>query len=215
MKRLLMLVVLLVLLLVVADIFARFWIESKVESAAQKRLPDGTTVVASVNSFPLLARLGFTGKVQDFTIDLYDIESKPIDVSQLRLEMHDLRFDRGSVWSNPRITGVRFVELQAVISEDTIRDATGVDIRLFPDGATVKIGNNTETVSAELLEAGLELTFGSSFLETIPLPDLEVVPCDVQFRFARGALVFECTTNQVPAILVEAIGSVSLKELLD
>ena len=215
MKRFLMLVLVLLLLLVVIDVGAKFWIESKVESAAEKRLPDGTTVVASVNSFPILARLGFTAKVKNFKLDVFDIQSDPLDVSRLHLEMHDTRFDRSSLWSDPRITGVRFVELRAYISEEEIRQETGLDIRLFNDGATVKIGNNTVTITDEELgESGLQLSFGASFLETIPLPDEDLVPCDLQYSWRNGFLVFSCTTNHVPDIVLDAIASEGLNELL-
>ncbi len=212
MRRILAIVLIIVLLLGVLDFVAKAWIESKVESAADRELADAIAADASIDSFPILERLAFTGKVKRFTLDLAGIASQPLDVSLLHLELHDVRFDRGSLFSQPKLTGVGFVELSAVISEGTIRKATGQDIRLFGTGATIAVAGQTETARAEVVDTGIELSVEPATRVLIPLPDVDIVPCDVEFHFQKGGLVLTCTSNKVPKILVDAIGTAALRE---
>jgi hypothetical protein len=212
-RRLFAFLLVLALLLAGLDFAAKAWVESKVESAAKKELPPAVAVDATIDSFPILERLAVTGKVKKFSFDMAGIASKPVAVSFLHLELHDIRFDRSSLWSHPKVTGVGFIDLSATVSEDAIRTLTKADVRLFRTGATLKVGTNTVTARAELQKDGIHLTVAPATEVVIPLPSLDIVPCSVRFHFVNGGVIFTCQTTKVPRIFAEALGNAAVQDL--
>ncbi|MCU1380464.1 MAG: hypothetical protein JWN29_3447 [Acidimicrobiales bacterium] len=212
MRKLLVLGVLVALLLV-GDLAARSVAESAVESGVRSRVQGVGAVDAQIHSFPFTGRLVAQGKVSTLDLRLSEVTGHGIDVAWVRLEAKGLKLDRNVLLGSAhvRITGVDTVTVTANITEAEIRKATGADVRLLDGKAQVTAAGVTATADVTVSDGKIRLEVAGLPVLTVPVPDNALLPCPVQARVVAGAVLASCTAHQLPGIVVDAIGSVDLR----
>lgn len=211
MRKLIVLVVL-VGGLVLGDVLARSAAESAVESGLRSRVEGVGAVDAQIRSFPFTVRLGAAGEVSTLDLRLSDVVGRGIDLAWLRLRMDGLRLDRSLlVGGEARITDIDEVAVTANITEASVREATGADVRLLDGRATVTVAGVTADAELAVAEGRILLAIAGLPPFSVPLPGNELLPCAVDAEVVVGALLAACTADRLPRIVVDAIGSVDLR----
>lgn len=192
-----------VVVLVVGDLLARAYVETGVEASLREELHDVGSVDADISSFPFVGRIIVGGEVRRVRFTLTDVGGHELPVAALRLTVDGLRFDRSSLvnHSRLRVTGVDSVRVTAVVSADAMEALLG------PAAGALDLA---EGASVRIAGGRVELPGGLS----IPVPPVELLPCDASATIVERSLVFECVADRLPAIVVAAIGSVDLREEL-
>ncbi|MBA2280174.1 MAG: LmeA family phospholipid-binding protein [Acidimicrobiia bacterium] len=203
MKKLLVLGILLVAALAVADLLAQAYVEDQVEASAESELEGIGGVQSEISSFPFLGRIAFGGEVSHLELVLTDVVGRGIPVAELRLDIDGLRFDRGTLLESNRlrITGVGRVAVVAVVTRDELAEVLGDAAR-----SVELIEGTTLTVR----DGAIGLPGGFS----LPLPSSELIPCDASATIDDEEVVLRCESDRLPTIIVEAVGSVDLREQL-
>lgn len=197
--------------LYVGDVLARSAAESEVESGIRSSVEGVGGVDARIRSFPFTVRLAAAGQVSTLDIRLTDVVGRGIDVASLRLRIEGLRLERRVLLGGrARITDVDEVTVTASITEAEVRAATGIDVRLLDGRASVTVAGVTADAEVTVTEGRIELRAGGLPAISVPVPGDELLPCAVSARVVVGALLAECTTDRLPPIVIEAIGSVDL-----
>ncbi|MCU1484799.1 MAG: hypothetical protein JWN67_1545 [Actinomycetia bacterium] len=212
MRKLIVLAVL-VAVLVAGDLAAKSLAESAVESGVRSKVQGVGSVDAQIHSIPFTGRLLFQGRVSTLDLRLTDVTGHGIDVAWLRLEATGLELDRSVLMgdSHVRIKGVDSVAVTANITEDQVRRATGADVRLLDGRAQVTVGGITSTAEVAVVDGKIGFTVGNAQVFSVPVPDSDLLPCPIDARVVKGAILASCTADHLPDIVVKAVGTVDLQ----
>jgi hypothetical protein len=208
------LLVLVVVMLLAIDELAKAFSSRTIASAMQDKVQGVSSVDADIDSFPFLGRLLVQGSVSELDVTFRNVTGHGIEVAQLRFEAKRLELDRGVLFSrrNVRLRDVDSVTAEATITEEQIRKVTGADVRLADGQATVSAGGATATATIKVIEGRVRMEVGSLPAISIPVPDAELLPCAVEAEVVENALELTCTFQDLPAIVVDAIGAASLQD---
>lgn len=211
MRKLIVLAVL-VGALVLGDVLAKSAAESAVESGLRSQVEGVGAVDAQITSFPFTVRLLAAGEVSTLDLRLSDVVGRGIDLAWLRLRVDGLRLDRSVVFGgDARITDVDRVSVTANITEEDVREATGADVRLFDGRATVTAAGVTTDAEVTVADGRIRISVAGLPPYSLPVPGNELLPCAIDARVVKGALLAECSTDRLPAIVLDAVGSVDLR----
>ena len=192
-----------VAILGVGDFLAKAYVESGVERSIRAEVQGVGGLDASISSFPFVGRVLFAGEVSHARVTLTDVSGRGIPVSALRLQIDGLRFDRNTLLnrSQLRIIGVDSVEFLAVLSRDDLAAVLG------PAAAALEL---VEGTTLAVNGGQVELPGGLR----IAVPSTELLPCDPTATVGDQEVVLSCTSDTLPAIVVQAIGSIDLRDQL-
>jgi hypothetical protein len=212
MRKLLVLGVLVAVLLV-GDLAARSVAESAVERGVRSKVEDVGSVDAQIHSFPFTGRLLAQGKVSTLDLRLTDVTGHGIDVAWLRLQADGLVFDRSVLFGGKvRIKDVDRVEVTANITQAEVSRLTGAQVELLDGGqARVTYKGVTATADVAVVEGQLQLSAAGLPALRVPLPDSDLLPCDVDAVVVAGAVLATCTADHLPPIVLRAVGTVDLQ----
>lgn len=211
MRKLVVLAVLLTALWF-GDVLARSTAESAVESGIRSQVRGVGDVDAQIRSFPFTVRLLAAGEVSTLDLRLSEVVGRGIDVAWLRLRVDGLRLERRVLLGGrARITHVDEVTATANITEADVRAATGADVRLLDGRASLTVAGVTREAEIRVADGRIHLAVAGFPSFSLPVPGNELLPCEVNARVVVGALLAECTSDRLPPIVVEAIGSVDLR----
>jgi hypothetical protein len=187
--------------LLVGDVGAKRYAESSIETAVRREIEGVSGVDASISSFPFVGRLLVQGRVSHVSLTLDDVVGHQIPVDELRLDVDGLELDRRSLLDSQHveITGVDHVRFRARITRANVESVLGplTDVAFtLTDGATLRVA-----------DGHVQLGPGVSF----PLPGSEVVPCDATAHVEHDEVVVECASDRLPQILLDAVGSLELR----
>jgi hypothetical protein len=216
-KKLFLILLILVALAALIDIGARLYVQTRVEAAARRELDGVGGVSAKVESFPFVIRLLTSGEVGRFRLTLTDVTGQPVPVERLEVDVHGIRFDRSQLLGGERaqITAIDSAELVATISESAISDVAGVAVDLEEGQVTVTFAGDTSVTAAVSVQDGVISFAAAGFPPvTVPVPSSDLLPCAVSGRVEHDAVMLTCTTDELPAIVVDAIGSIDLRDQL-
>ena len=211
--RKLVIAALVVALLVALDQAAKSYAQSTVASAVEGRVHGVAEVDADIDSFPFVGRLLVAGTVSELGVTFTDVTGHGIDVARLRIAATGIELDRGVLFGerHARIRDVDTVTTRATIAEAEIRRVTGADVRLADGQATVSAGDVRATAEVEVVDGRVQMTVGSLPAISVPVPDAELLPCAVQAEVVEHALELWCTSEELPAIVIDAIGATRLQ----
>ena len=200
-KVLTILLVVFVLGGLLGDQGAKRYAESTIETSVRRDIEGVSAVDASISSFPFLGRLLVKGKVSHFELVLHQVVGHRIPVEELRLDVDGLELDRTSLFGDKdvEITGIDKVRLQARITREDVEAVLGplTDLAFtLTDGATLTVADGQ-----------VQLASGVSF----PLPGTELIPCDATAKVRHDDIVVECTSDHLPQVVVDAVGSLELR----
>ena len=210
MRRLIVVAVVLVALVGV-DAIAKGAAESAIESGVKAKVQGVATVQARIHSFPFTGRLLLSGQVSTLDLELDQVVGHGIAVAALGVHATGLELDRNVLLGkhHVRITAVDSVTVRATITEAEIRALTHADVRLVPGHATVTIAGRTLDATVSVSGGRIRLAVGSLPALTVPAPDSGLFPCAIEAVVVAGALEASCTSDHLPQIVIDAVGSVA------
>ncbi len=211
MRRLIVGLAILVGLAVVGDLAARLWVERRVEDRAAAHLPSVREVDASVESFPFLGRLLWSGDVPHSRLVLRDVTGVGINVAEVRLEIDGATFDRRSLVRGDRVqlVDVDRVRLSVRVSDRALSRVLGSVVQLAPAGVQVRTGGGV--VEAQLRVDDRRLVFGLAGVpaQSVPLPSADVLPCEPQIDVQERAVELSCAIADLPPLVLDAVGALA------
>jgi hypothetical protein len=146
---------------------------------------DAANVSASIDSFPLVSRLVFTGRVNDVTVTLEQVARARLTFAEVRFELSGIEVDRASIFQrDPRVTAIDRGTITAIID-------AGV------------LGQAASALGLEARVRGRTLVVGPA---SFPLPS-DLLPCEPEARAEGEQVIVSCTINEVPEGLLEAAQS--------
>jgi hypothetical protein len=218
--RFVLVLLLLVGLLALADVGARAYSESNIEEAIRDHSDAIVAVDASIDSFPFVGRLVASGGVPHVDLHLTELAGAELaDIAEVRLQVDGMHLDRGVLLDDGRvrITGVDAVRVTAVIALDRLQElarAVGADLRAVDDALELTFSGRTLAVTVAIADGLVTLTADPLPPISVPVPSVSILPCAPDGTIVRGRLELACRSDRLPALVVEAIGSVDLREEL-
>jgi len=200
-------------LLAIGDLAAKHAAEHAIASEAQSHMAGVGTVKATISSFPFVGRLLVQAKVSKLDLLLSDVTGHGIDVARLDVVGRAIELDRSALAGSQhvKIKGLDSVTVTATISEATVRALTRADVRLLAGKATVTVAGRTVDAAARVEGGSVRLVVASTPVASLPMPDSSLLPCQVALTITPGALELACTATRLPTLVVDAVGSVSLR----
>lgn len=201
----------------VLDFFAKGYSEEEIAAAVEHRSGDRVgSASASISSFPYIGRLVGWGDIDHIDISMASLHvSQPID--EVKVHIDGLHMDRDALLgeSHVEIKRVDHVSVTVFIAArriQTLADQVGLSLS-FEDGGIRLNGDRLDVATANSL-----LTVSGGRLTTplsVPIPagDPEVLPCQPGVEVRKDGIRLSCATDRVPRILLDAIGSPTLRQL--
>jgi hypothetical protein len=207
--RKLVVLAVLVAVLVGGDLVAKAAAESAIESGVRSRVSGVGAVDAQIHSFPFAGRLLAQGQVSTLDLRLSDVTGHGIDVAWLRLQASGLELDRSAMFGGKvELEDVDHVLVTANITAAAISALTGADVELR-DGGRAKVTYRGVTATATVAVADGELRFTAAGLPAlrVPVPDSDLLPCDVDATVVEGAVEASCRADHLPDIVVRSVAA--------
>jgi hypothetical protein len=201
----------LIVVLLAVDVGSRLWVQQKMASTISRQVPGVRKVQAEISSFPFLGRLFLLGDVSKVTIKMQDVTTDLVDISQLRASVTGAKLDRGRLMGGHiTVTKVSKVAVAAVLSDADLSQAAHVSVHVTTGKATVEVAGVHASVSVAV--QGRYLTLGAAGVSVhVPIPAEEYMPCVPGVQLEEGQAVLACTSDHLPSVVVQAIGSVNLQ----
>jgi hypothetical protein len=170
----------------VGEIAAVPFAERQVEQRVAERNRDAATVRADINSFPLVSRVLFTGRVNEADVTLDRVVRSRLTFAEVRFELAGLEVDRAAlIRGEARVTAIDRGTITATI-----------------DGGALSglAGRALEAVGADVRISGRALLVGPASFQ---IPS-DLLPCDPEARVDDGRVIVSCTIDEFPETLLEA-----------
>lgn len=211
MRKLGIAVAILIVVLIGADIATRLWVQQQMATAISDNVEGVRHVRASISSFPFIGRLAVNGSISHVEIHLDGVTARPVDLSELRASVDGAVLKRGDLFDGHiTVTKVTNVDLGAVFTDDDLTRASGVPVRVRPDGVTVTVAGHDVTVHVAVSGRSIQLS-AAGVSASVPLPSTDFLPCTPAPHLGDGKAVLSCDSDHLPPAVVQAIGSVSLR----
>jgi len=209
---------LLAVLGVTLDFFAKAYAEEQIGEAITHRSQNVGQAKADISSFPFTGRLIVQGRVEHLTISMSELRGFEALVDEVDVKMDGLEMDRSSLVGRQHveIKSVDAVTVTALVSAGRLQElANKVGVLLgFSNGRMTAGGQVIDVVQdgdAIVLRGGV---IPSELRVPIPAGDINVLPCTPTVRVTEQGIVLSCRAEHPPKILVDAIGSLAMKQQL-
>ena len=191
--------------LVLIEVFSPGVVEGRIEDRVERRVPDATTVDASLDSFPFVTRLGLTGTVKQLTVDLEGVERAGLAFALITVELEGIQLDRAALYDNDfRLESIDEGAITAEFTEEALSAAVGAEVQLEPGQAVVTVAGQEVAAPVEVSGGNLILSGGAL---SVPLPTSDLFPCDLEGEIVAGRARLRCGVDEVPPILLRAAES--------
>lgn len=200
-RRLALVLVTLVAVLGFGDRGVKGFAERTIETSVRSEITGVGTVDASISSFPFVGRLLLGGSVSHVELVLHDVVGHRIPVEEVRLDIEDLRIDRNDLLNGDQveITGSGPVRVRLRITranvETLLGPLTGVAFAVA-DGTRLSVDDGR-----------VQLGAGISF----PVPSADLLPCAASAVIENSEVVIDCVADTMPQVVIDAVGSASLR----
>lgn len=212
MRALRNLAIFLVVLLVVggvADLGIQKLLENRIEAEIEEadRTVDVGNVVANIDSFPFLLRLGARGEVDHFSLRLEELVTSGVTFSVLQVDVDGVTFDR-SVLLNASVQVQRLerASIKAEITEAAASEAVGVPVTFTPGTATVQVAGQPRPAEVTMANGDITLAAEGVGQLTITLSETNYFPCEPEVSVKQAKVVLRCSSTELPPALRPFIG---------
>lgn len=179
------LVLLLVLAVVAVEVLAPPVIEQRVEARVRTSTASVVGVEAQLNSFPVLTRALATERVESLDVRLEEVATRQIPIAELTFGLRGVIIDRDELLRGRlRIRDIERAVLRAELREQAVGELLGVELDV--SDLAGRVG----------LPAG------------VALPS-ELMPCAPQIAVEESVVVLTCSVDDLPGVLVRALGRAS------
>ena len=187
---------------ILVEVFTPAVVEDRIEQRVESRVADATNVVADLDSFPFVTRLGLTGRVKHLTVDLEGVERAGLRFATITLDLDGIQLDRNALYDNDfKLRSIDEGTITAEFTEEALSDAVGTEVQLEPGEAVVTVAGQELRAPVEIAGGALVLAGGSL---SVPLPTGDLFPCDLEGEILAGRARLRCTVEEVPPILLRA-----------
>jgi hypothetical protein len=202
---------------VLLDFFAKSYTEDQIGTAITHNSKSIGYATASIDSFPYTWKLLKDGRIEHLKVALTNLTGIDAAIDELDVQIDGLEMDKSALLGSDhvQINHVDGVTVTAVLSTTRLRDAAG---KL---GIDLAFGNGTMTVSGvpiTLVVEGTDLVLQGGSLPAVRLPipvaDVTLLPCVPSPTVTPKGVDLSCHADHLPKVLVDAIGSVDLKQQL-
>lgn len=159
--------------------------EGRIEQRVAELNRDAAIVGAGIDSFPLVSRLIFTGRVANVTLTLERVARARLTFAEIRFELSGIEVDRSTLFHRqPRVTAIDRGSITAKIDAGALGDIASAA------GLTPRVRGRSLVVGP--------LSF--------PIPS-DLVPCQPEVEVAGRDVIVSCTIDEVPKVLLDAAQS--------
>lgn len=212
--RLLVLLVLAGLVaLTAAEVVVPPRIEQGVEERVANQVPEATSVDATLRSFPVVARVLATGRIERLVVTLHDVARGEVRLDSVRVDVRGIEVSRRALLDGEvDLEHVDSAALTATITEEDLEEALPgavADLRLLPGRAEVTVAG--QTVGSDVTVRGGRVVFDLGPLGDVgvALPGQDFFPCPLEGEVVHGAVHLFCTLDEVPPYLLRRLQSAS------
>jgi hypothetical protein len=187
---------------VLVEVFTPAVVEGRIEDRVEARVPDATSVDASIESFPFVTRLGLTGRVKHLTVDLDGVERAGLAFATISVDLDGIQLDREALYDKEfDLQSIDEGSITAEFTEEALSSAVGTDVQLEPGEAIVTVAG--QEIGAAVEVSGGEIVLANGALR-VPLPTTDLFPCDLEGEILAGRARLTCAVDEVPPILLRA-----------
>jgi hypothetical protein len=193
----------------VGDVVARVYAEDRAASQINQRVPGASSAV-HISSFPFVAKLLVTGKVDKITARVKHAHDGQFTFDQIDVALHGVRINRQQLINGQhvQVDAISTGTVTASISEQAIDQALQAIggpaiVHLVQGAAQVTIGGVTIQSPVTIVNNAVQLTVQGQVVK-VPIPQLPVLPCVATAVVTPGHLQLSCTFHQVPGAFLKA-----------
>jgi len=186
MRKLLIAAIVLGGLWLVGEMAAVPFAERQIEQRVAERNREAATVRADIDSFPLVSRLLFTGRVNEVDVTLDRVVRRRLTFAEVRFELAGLDVDRAAlIRGDARVTAIDRGTISATIDAGAL---------------SAILGRVLEAVGANVRVSGRTLLVGPASFQ---IPS-DLMPCEPEARVEGEQVIVSCTIDEFPEALLEA-----------
>jgi hypothetical protein len=210
--RLLVLAVLAgLVILTAAELVVPPRIEQGIEERVAAEVPEAGSVDATVESFPVVARVLATGRIEHLFVVLDDVARPEVRIDSVRIDAWGIEVSRRAlVDGQVDLERIERGALRATITEDDLEDALPgniAEVRLLPGRAEVGVAGRTVGSDVTVRDGRVVFDLGPLPDAGVALPGQDFFPCPVQGEVVQGAVQLFCTLDAVPEYLLDRLDS--------
>jgi hypothetical protein len=195
---------LLLAVLGVGDVGARIYAQDRASHQIDQRVPGASSSV-SISSFPFVAKLLMSGKVDKITAQVKHANAGQFTFDRIDVTLSGVRLNRDQLVNGQhvQVDGISVGNVRADLSELSVNKALQalgqpVVVHLVQGAADVTVSGVTVPSQLALVNNQLQIRVAGE-LVTVPIPRLPVLPCAATVAVIPGHLLVSCTFHQVPS----------------
>ena len=194
-------------LLLVADVTARAYAESRLQTAVDQHGGPDVRARAQISSFPFLGRLLVAQDVSHVDLHVDDLGVNGLTFDRVDLALSGVRVDRQKLVADQRVhvTGIDRGEVSADLSQAALSTALGTDVEIIDGKVQALVLGHRVGADVEVRDNRLSLRVAGVTLPTFAIPGTALLPCLGNARVLDGHIRFSCTVDQVPPAVLNLI----------
>jgi hypothetical protein len=220
-RKLLGFAIIIVLLLgalaVLLDFFAKSYTEQQIGDAITHNSKSIGYATASIDSFPFTWNLVKDGRVEHLKVALTNLTGIDVAIDELDVQVDGLEMDKSAMFGRDHveIKHVDGVTVTAMLSTARLRDAAGkLGIDLAFGEGTMTVQGVPVTLAVDGTDLVLQTGSLAPIRVPIPVGDVTLLPCVPGATVTPKGVALSCRADHLPKLLVDAIGSIDLKQQL-
>jgi hypothetical protein len=193
--------------LVGGDLYARHWADGQLQRRIAAAVPEARNVSASIQSFPFVGRLAWSGEVQGVSAHAGPVTEGRITFDRIDVALRGVRLDRNALLRDQlvRLLGIDSGLVSAVITDQELSQALGgIPLTLTPGRLEATLNGVRVTAVVSLTNNELRLAAPGRAVISLQIPTNKILPCSASAQVLNGRLLLTCVLTAVPAGLVEA-----------
>lgn len=181
-------------------------IEQGVEERVAAEVREAASVDADLRSFPVVARVLATGRIERLVVTLEDVARTELRIAEVRVDVTGIEVSRRALIDGEvDLEHVEGASLSATITEDDLEEALPgnvADLQLLPGRAEVGVAGRTVGSDVAVRDGRVVFDLGPLPDVGVALPGPDLFPCLLQGEVVGGAVQLSCTLDEVPDYLL-------------
>ena len=195
-----------------ADVTARAYAESQLQSAVDRHGGADVRAKADISSFPFLGRLLFAEEVDHVDVHIADLHIDKVGPNGLTFDKVDValsgvRVDRNQLVSDQRVrvTGIDSGAVTADLGQQALSSAIGHTVEVADGRVQVDVLGHKVGADVEVRDNRLALRVAGVDLPAFTIPGTALLPCIGNAEVLDGRIHFSCTIHQLPQGFLDLI----------
>ncbi|HEV2766983.1 MAG TPA: LmeA family phospholipid-binding protein [Acidimicrobiales bacterium] len=182
-------------------------IEQGVEDRVARQVPEAGSVDATVRSFPVVARVVGTGRMEHLVVVLDDVVRPEVRIDSVRVDVRGIEVSRQALLDGEvDLQRIDSGALMATLTEEDLEEALPgniADLRLLPGRAEVTVVGQTVGSNVTVRDGRVVFDLGPFGDAGVALPGQDFFPCPLEGEVVHGAVHLFCTLDEVPPYLLQ------------